>query len=42
MTDFEKSITVMGDLFAKDCQFTLATSKDNIPNLRMVDVFYDR
>jgi uncharacterized pyridoxamine 5'-phosphate oxidase family protein len=31
----------MEELFAKDYQFALATSKDNIPSLRFIDTFYD-
>lgn len=37
---FEKSLTVMEELFAKDCQLALATSKDNIPSVRFVDTYY--
>ena len=31
----------MDELFAKDYQFALATSNNNIPSIRFVDTFYD-
>ncbi len=37
---FEKALTVLEDLFAKDYQFALATSKENVPFVRYVDTFY--
>ncbi len=37
---FAKALTVLEDLFAKDYQFALATSKDNVPFVRYVDTFY--
>ena len=41
MTVYEKSLMVLAELFGKDCQFALATSKDNIPSVRFVDTFYE-
>jgi Uncharacterized stress protein (general stress protein 26) len=41
MTTYEKSLKVLKELFAKDYQFALATSKDNIPSVRFIDTFYD-
>lgn len=41
MSKYEKCLEVMSKLFAKDCQFALATTKDNVPSVRMVDTFYD-
>lgn len=42
MTSYEKSLKVMNELFGKDVCFSLATSCDDIPSVRMVDVVYDR
>ena len=41
MTTYEKSLKVLEEIFAKDYQFALATSNDNIPSVRFVDTFYD-
>lgn len=41
MNDFEKSLTVMKDLFGRDYPIALATSKDNVPSLRVVDIYYE-
>ncbi|OOM74219.1 pyridoxamine 5'-phosphate oxidase family protein [Clostridium sp. BL-8] len=41
MTTYEKSLNVLKELFAKDYQFALATSNDNIPSIRFIDTFYD-
>lgn len=41
MTIYEKSLNVLEELFAKDYQFALATSNDNVPTVRFVDTFYD-
>jgi uncharacterized pyridoxamine 5'-phosphate oxidase family protein len=41
MTTYEKALEVMNELFAKDCQFALATSKDNVPTVRMIDTFFE-
>ena len=35
MTTYEKSLNVLEELFAKDYQFALATSNDNIPSVRI-------
>ena len=40
MTTYEKSLNVLDELFAKDYQFALATSNDNLPSVRFVDTFY--
>ena len=40
MSTYEKSLSVLTELFAKDCQFSLATAKDNVPSLRVVDTYY--
>lgn len=40
MTGYEKSLEVMNELFGKDVEFSLATSCDDIPSVRMVDIFY--
>lgn len=41
MTAYEKSLDVLTDLFGKDYQFALATSKDNIPSVRFIDTYYE-
>lgn len=41
MDVFEKSLTVLEELFKKDCQFALATTIDNEPSVRVVDTYYD-
>ena len=41
MNTYEKSLKLMNELFARDYQFSLATSNDNIPSVRFVDTFYD-
>ncbi len=41
MSNWEDSLQVIEELFAKDCQFALATVKDNVPSVRVVDTFYD-
>ncbi|QES76182.1 hypothetical protein F3K33_16450 [Clostridium diolis] len=41
MTEYENSLNILKVLFAKDYQFALATSNDNIPSVRFVDTFYD-
>ncbi|WP_242878777.1 pyridoxamine 5'-phosphate oxidase family protein [Clostridium beijerinckii] len=41
MTAYENSLNILEVLFAKDYQFALATSNDNIPSVRFVDTFYD-
>lgn len=41
MTTYENSLKVLKDLFARDYQFALATSKENIPSVRFIDTFYD-
>lgn len=41
MNVYKKSLKVMNELFARDYQFALATSNNNIPSVRFVDTFYD-
>ncbi|MFT8349376.1 pyridoxamine 5'-phosphate oxidase family protein [Clostridium saccharoperbutylacetonicum] len=41
MTVYEKSLGVIKELFARDYQFALATTNDNIPSVRFIDTFYD-
>lgn len=41
MTTYEEALIVLRQLFAKDCQFALATSEENIPSVRFTDTFYD-
>lgn len=41
MSVFEKSMNVMEALFARDYQFALATTKDDIPSVRVIDTYYD-
>ena len=36
MNTFEKALKTLEELFSKDYQFALATSKDNIPSVRFV------
>ena len=41
MSTYEKSLDVLVELFGKDYQFALATSKENIPSVRFIDTFYE-
>ncbi len=41
MSVYEKSLSILKELFGKDCQFSLATACDNVPSLRVVDVYYE-
>ncbi len=41
MTDYEKAIEKMIELFSKDYQFALATCYNNIPSVRFVDAYFD-
>ncbi|WP_238859477.1 pyridoxamine 5'-phosphate oxidase family protein [Clostridium sp. YIM B02569] len=41
ITSYENSLNILEVLFAKDYQFALATSNDNISSVRFVDTFYD-
>lgn len=38
---FPESLKVLDSLFSKDCQFALATSENNIPQVRYIDAFYN-
>jgi len=40
MNAYEKAQKVMVELFQKDYQFALATSKDNNPSIRYIDTYY--
>lgn len=41
MEIYKKALYTMNELFAKDCQFAMATAKDNTPSVRVVDTFFD-
>ena len=41
MPVYQESIKVLESLFARDSFFAFATSKDNVPSVRIVDAFYD-
>ena len=41
MSTYDQSLHVMNDLFANDCQFSLATANGSVPSVRIVDTFYD-
>ena len=41
MKIYEKAMSVMNELFAKDYQFAIATTKDNIPSVRFVDTYFE-
>ncbi len=41
INDFENAIRIMKDLFSKDYQFALSTSKNNIPSSRFIDTYFD-
>lgn len=41
MSEFKESLEVLEALFAKDCQFALATVSGETPSVRIVDTFYD-
>ncbi len=41
MDSFDKAMQVMRTQLGKDCQFALATAKDNAPSLRYVDTYWD-
>ena len=40
MTPYEKSLQVLQSLFAKDCQFALATAVQEAPSVRLVDTYW--
>ncbi|MCE5344152.1 MAG: pyridoxamine 5'-phosphate oxidase family protein [Eubacteriales bacterium] len=42
MESYEKAMQAMEALFARDCQFALATAKQNTPSVRYVDTYWDR
>lgn len=41
MDNYEKALQTMNELFAKDCQFAMATVKGNTPSVRIVDTFFE-
>lgn len=41
MSEYQRALSALAVLFAKDCQFSLATANDNMPSVRIVDTFYD-
>ena len=41
MNAYEEGLGVIDTLFARDYQFALATSNNNIPAVRFIDTFYD-
>lgn len=41
MNVYEKSIQVLTELFSKDCTFSLATVKEDMPAVRVVDTYYE-
>lgn len=41
MAAFEHAVALMKELFGRDNQFALATSRNNIPSLRFVNTFFD-
>ncbi len=41
MNAYDQSLQTLHDLFAKDCQFALATASGSVPSVRIVDTFYD-
>ncbi|MCF0147599.1 MAG: pyridoxamine 5'-phosphate oxidase family protein [Clostridium sp.] len=41
MEIYKKALYTMNELFAKDCQFSIATVKDNKPSVRVVDTFFE-
>ncbi|MDD3383899.1 MAG: pyridoxamine 5'-phosphate oxidase family protein [Bacilli bacterium] len=38
---YNKSLSVLKELFARDYQFSLATSKNDVPSIRVVDAYYE-
>ena len=38
---YEKSLAALTKLFGRDCQFALATSKEYVPSVRVVDTYYE-
>ena len=41
MNAYEEGLGVLDTLFARDYQFALATSNNNIPSVRFIDTFYN-
>ena len=40
MREYDNAISVMKEMFSKDYNFALATTKDDIPTVRFVDTYY--
>lgn len=38
---FERSMSILSELFGRDFQFSLATVNDSKPSIRVVDTYYD-
>jgi len=41
MDTYFKALKVMNELFARDCQFAMATVQGNTPSIRFVDTYYE-
>ncbi len=41
MSSYDDAMTVMAELFSKDCAFALATVNGDMPCVRMVDTYYE-
>lgn len=40
MAEYEKSLQVLDELFGRDYQFALATARENVPSVRIIDTYY--
>lgn len=40
MNQYESALNIMEKLFAKDCQFSLATVDGDIPSVRIIDAYF--
>lgn len=40
MDNYVKAMAVMEELFARDCQFAMATAQGNVPSVRIVDTYW--
>mgnify|MGYP000657535714 CR=1 FL=1 len=41
MNAYDQAILAMEELFSRDCQFSLATARDNVPSVRVVDTYFE-
>lgn len=41
MNSYDRALTVLDELFARDYTFALATARDGAPNVRFVDTYWD-